>query len=104
MGKYGAKKATKFLNSLLPPGSSILLKTSKSPNHDRFVADVYLENKGLGGIRGVEKGLEEKMTSLLNPLHPSYPLLTLLIPSISSQYIFVNNLLLALGLVKRMEE
>lgn len=96
-----ARKATKFLEALLPAGTEILLKTSKSPNHDRFVADVYFAKKGLEGLKGVEKGSKEKMITLLNPSHPSYPLLTLFIPS---EYIFLNNLLLVLGLAKKVEE
>lgn len=102
VGKYGSRKATKFLEALLPAGSEILLKTSKSPSHDRFVADVYVAWRDIEG-RIREK--REKEGLLLQSLDPSSPLLFPLLPSFSSKYVFLNNLLLALGLAKkRIEE
>lgn len=98
VGAYGAKKATQFLKTLLPGGSEILLKTSPSPNHDRYVADVYVEWRDVEGRIGKKR---EKEGLSLKSLDPSSLLLFPLLPSSSSKYIFLNNLLLALKLVRK---
>lgn len=91
VGTYGAKKATKFLEAFLPPGSEILLKTSPSPNHDRFVADVFVT-------------VSEARQRQVLTRSTSAPDLDCFVTIETIQYYFLNNLLLALGLAKRMEE